>query len=170
MEYNLFLSNKRYLIADIVFTVFIYFIPSISHMLSFPLYLFDPMRLSVLGSYLLLRSRNNSLFLAMTLPLVSFLLSGHPIAIKNMIIAIELVMNVLLIDVFFRSKIKTFYATLLSITLSKAVYYFLKTTIVYWGLLQTSIIDTNMFIQLGVTVVISVLFAKFYERDCEVVR
>lgn len=170
MENSLLISYKKHFITDIAFVVFIIIVPTISHLVSFPLYMLDPMRLSVLGSYLLLRNRNNSLFLAMTLPLVSFLLSGHPVAFKNMIIAIELAVNVIIIDALLKTKLKTFYAALLSIIFSKIIYYFLKALIIYWGVLQASVIDTNMLIQIGVALVLSVLYARFYERDYDVVR
>jgi hypothetical protein len=87
-----------------------------------------------------------------------------------MIIAVELVVNVLLIDALLKSTIKVFYAALLSIILSKVVYYFLKATIIYWGILQTSVIDTNMLIQMGVALVSSVLYAQFYVSDNDIVR
>ena len=90
--------------------------------------------------------------------------------IKNMIIAIELVVNVLLIDVLLKTRMKTFYSVFLSIAFSKAVYYLLKITFVYIGLLNTCIVDTNLLIQLAVSVFISLVFAKYYARTNEIVR
>lgn len=52
----------------------------------------------------------------------------------------------------------------LSIIASKLFYYGLKSICISFGLLSTAIVDTNIYIQLIVTIIISALFAKFTER------
>lgn len=163
-------SYKKIILIDIIFVLFIYLVPTISHLTAYPLYLADPMRLSVLGSYLLLRNRNNSLILAMTLPLVSYLISGHPIAIKNLIIAIELFVNVMIVDMFINIKLHTFWAVLLSIFISKILYYLLKAGAIYWGLLHTSLVDTDITIQLVVAIIVAYLFNYLFRKNNEIIR
>lgn len=164
------IGRKRIILIDILFILFIYLVPTLSHITSIPLYLADPMRISVLGSFLILRNRNNALLLAMTLPLVSFLMSGHPIAVKNLMIAIELVVNVWLIDKLVKTRIHTFYIVILSVGVSKVAYYLMKASAIYWGFLHSNLIDTNMLIQLSVAIVIAGLFSKYFERDNEIIR
>lgn len=169
MTHSSSIKYNRTILIDILFVVFIYMVPTISHLLRFPLYMLDPMRLSVLGSYLILRSRYNALILAFTLPLVSFLLSGHPIICKNVIIAIELALNVLIIDGLMKTRLNMFSIVFISIIMSKIVYYILKYILISYGLLRTTIIDTNLLIQFGVAILLSILFSKFFIRNDEIV-
>lgn len=150
--------------CDMVILLAIYFMPTLSHLFSFPLYYLEPMRLSVLGSYLFLRNRNNSYVMALTLPFFSYLVSGHPIAVKNAIITVELISNVFLLDLFLNLTNKVFIATLSSIIFSKILYYGLKMLTLYYGLLSTTLLDTNIWIQLITSILISVLFSIVYKK------
>src|SRR6056297_734588 len=80
---------------DLAAIAFIYFIPALSHMLSFPLYLLEPMRI-VLILALVHTHKVNALVLAATLPFFTFLVSGHPVLPKAILISAELVLNVVL--------------------------------------------------------------------------
>lgn len=164
MNTSINVTIARLITWDIVILVAIYCVPTFSHLLSFPLYVIDPMRLAVLGSYLFLRNKNNAYALAMTLPLFSYLVAGHPIAVKNTIIAIELVTNILILDCFIKRTNKVLLATFVSILLSKVVYYVLKGLAVSFGLLNTTLVDTSVWIQLMVGVGISVLFSIVYKN------
>lgn len=149
---------------DLAILSVIYFVPTLSHLFSFPLYLMEPMRLAVLGSYLFLRNRNNSYIMALTLPLFSYIVAGHPIAVKNAIIAIELVTNVFILDLILKRSNKVFLTTFSSILLSKLLYYVLKGLTLYSGLLSTIFIDTSIWIQLITSIAISVLFSVVYTK------
>src|SRR6056297_3145024 len=80
---------------DLAAIAFIYFIPAISHMLSIPLYLLEPMRI-ILILALVHTHKVNAYVLAATLPFFTFLVSGHPILPKAFLISAELVLNVFL--------------------------------------------------------------------------
>lgn len=155
-------NSTRLIIIDIVFVCFLYLVPIISHVASFPLYLCDPMRLSVLGSYLMLRNKTNSLFLAVTLPLFSYFVTGHPIFIKNIIISIELTINLVLLFSMLNRMRNVFAAVILSIGISKLLYYAIKYVLIYINLLQTAIIDTAIWVQVIVTFVFAGVFHYFY--------
>jgi len=158
-------KNVEIIIIDLVLLAFIYLLPSISHIISFPLYLIDPMRIVILGSLLILGNKKNAYILALTIPLFSFMFSGHPIFTKNILISIELITNIF---VFFslRSKINnTFISILSSIVISKLIYYGLKYLFVIFGILEMEIISTSLLIQLIVALSISILFSIFYSKN-----
>ena len=149
---------------DLAAIAFIYFIPAISHMLSFPLYLLEPMRI-VLILALVHTHRINALVLAVTLPFFTFLVSGHPILPKAILISGELVINVLL---FFAiaSRVKSnFVAILSSIVLSKMLYYFAKFLLIQAAVLEMGLVSTSLWIQATTTLVFSVYVALFFRKN-----
>jgi len=75
-------SNIKTYIIDFSLLIFIYFIPAISHLLAFPVYYFDPMRIALVVA-LIHTSKKNSFIIALTLPLFSFIISSHPQFIKS---------------------------------------------------------------------------------------
>lgn len=92
------LSRKalvKALLIDMAALAFILLVPSLAHLFSFPVYMLEPMRVMVILS-LAHSTRQNSYLLALALPAFSFLVSGHPEAVKMMIITAELVLNVFL--------------------------------------------------------------------------
>ncbi len=142
-------------LIDVIGIAFIYLVPSISHLLSLPLYLLEPMRIVVLIS--LAHSRGwNSYLLAFSLPLFSFVVASHPVFLKSLLIAIELVFNVWL---FYRiSKVIRFQsiAVLASVFISKLLYYSLKFVFISFAFLDSELVSTPLYIQaimLGVFVV-----------------
>lgn len=155
---------KKETIADILIFTFIYFVPTLSHYFALPLYILDPMRLAVLGSLLILNNKKNAYFLALTLPLFSFMISGHPIAIKNLIISIELCANLFLFELL-ASKIESVSIGMFtSIFMSKIFYYLLKYGAITFGLMTTTLVDTSIVVQTVVAICISTLFAKYYKK------
>jgi len=72
---------------------FVYFTPVIAHLIAFPVYMIEPMRIMVILS-MAHSSRRNSYLLAFTLPLFSYIASSHPEFFKMLIITAELVLNV----------------------------------------------------------------------------
>lgn len=78
MEQTLFSKDNVYrlsnsLVLDVLMLVVIYYLPTISHHMAFPLYMLDPMRIVLFTSIILSRNKINSFFLATTIPLFSFL-------------------------------------------------------------------------------------------------
>lgn len=151
-------------ICDVIFLMLMYLIPTLSHLTSWPLYMFEPMRCVLLLNLLVLGNKKNAYLMAITLPLFSYFVGSHPVLVKSLIMTIELVMNIWLFDMFTRKVANCMLAMLLSILVSKALYYSLKYVSISFGLLNTDIVDTNIFIQLMVALIISMLFVKYTER------
>lgn len=152
------LINKRLIktiVLDAVLIIATIVLPVISHVIPIPLYLIEPMRIMVLGSFLL-RNKNNSLFLAIILPVISFLFIGHPVFVKAIIISLELILNVYLFE-FFMRKSNAFISAFFSILISKTIYYFVKYLFISLGVLKMSVISTSLTIQLFTTVAISLV-------------
>lgn len=66
----------------------IYFTPALSHLLNFPLYLIEPMRLMLILA--MVHSNRLNASAAVSLPLFSFAVSGHPLFYKMSAILLEL--------------------------------------------------------------------------------
>ena len=149
------------ILIDIMAVAFIYFVPTISHLLSFPLYLIEPMRIMVVLA-LIFTHRYNALILAATLPFVSFIFSGHPFFVKSALISAELVINVLL----FYALAKKIYPTIAlftSIWVSKILYYGMKYLTILWMFPDDKLISTPLHIQLYTSLGLSIfLFLAFY--------
>ncbi|MBK9042496.1 MAG: hypothetical protein IPN97_04635 [Saprospiraceae bacterium] len=133
----------RTIAVDVAIFLIIYLLPTISHLFPFPLYLMEPMRIAVLASYLLTRNNVNTSIIAVSIPLFSFLVTGHPVLFKSLLISVEFLTNILLfIYLIEKSGIKTFYAMILSILGSKIFYYGLKYTFIKGGLIEGSLVST----------------------------
>ena len=164
MTNNIYTKTKTIIVLDILLLSTIYFLPTFSHLIGFPLYLLDPMRIVVLGSLLLLGNRKNAYFLAFTIPLFSFIVSGHPVFPKNLLISIELVTNLIFFVLINKRISNTFISMFSSIVISKLIYYGLKYLFVIFGFLEMEIISTSLLIQLAVALSISILFSIFYSK------
>jgi len=142
-----------YILFDIIALAFIYFVPTISHMLNFPLYLIEPMRIALILA-LVHTTKRNAYIIAITLPLFSFLVSAHPVFYKMLLISGELILNVWLFYLVY-SKTKNAFASILSsILLSKALYYLAKFLIIALIIKSSdSIISTPLYIQ-GITTLV----------------
>lgn len=155
--YNYKLSESV-VVTDMVLLVLIFLLPSLSHVTRIPFYLFEPMRLCVLGSILLFNDKRNAYFLALSLPIVSFFCTGHPVAYKSAIMSLELLFNVWLLF-WLKEKVKSnFMSFFSSILLSKILYYIMKFVLIKMTLISTSLIDTNLYIQLIVAFALSIVF------------
>ena len=152
----------KVLVLDMLSVLAVYTIPAISHMLAYPLYLFDPMRLIVLMGFMVYRNKWNSCALALTLPLVSFILSGHPVAIKNGLIAVELLTNVLLLSFMLSRRFNSTVSLVSSIFVSKLVYYGLKFGAISYGLLNAELVATDWIYQM---IVVGLICLVWYVWD-----
>ncbi len=163
------LTSKRtisFVIFDILALTFIYFVPTISHMLSFPLYLIEPMRIALILA-LVHTTKRNAYIIAITLPLFSFLVSAHPVFYKMMLITGELVINVWLFYFIFNKTKNAFASILSSIILSKAIYYLAKFIAIAVIIKSSeSIIATSLYIQVATMLVFSAYLGLMYRgRD-----
>ena len=106
-------TNLRSIIFDLFALTFIYLVPTFSHLLSFPLYYIEPMRLMLIIA-LVHTTKRNAYLIAFSLPLFSYIISGHPLALKTGLISLELLLNVWL---FFKFSeiIKNKFAPILSV-------------------------------------------------------
>jgi hypothetical protein len=149
----------RNILVDIVIFACIFFIPALSHLAPFPLYLLDPMRLLLFAGFLLTRQNTNALLLALAIPLFSSLVTGHPPMFKAILISIELSVNLILfIQLINKTKLHVAISVFLSMIASKFVYYGLKSVFIYSGLIEGELITTNLWIQLGTVLFITVTF------------
>ncbi|MFW5792766.1 MAG: hypothetical protein ACOCWC_00680 [Bacteroidota bacterium] len=153
--------NYLSVLIDIMAISFVYFVPAISHLLNFPLYLIEPMRIMVIIA-IVHTNRTNALILAATLPLFSYLISGHPLIIKSGFIAIELIINVVLFYALIK-KLQPFIALFSSILISKLLYYGMKYLSLVFLFPDDKLISTPLYIQLIMALVLSAyLFVMFY--------
>jgi hypothetical protein len=150
-----FLSRKTHIIIfDLLAVVAIYLIPSISHLLGFPLYYMDPMRLMLILS-LLYTTRNNTFLIAATLPIISLLISAHPSLIKSLLICGELTLNVSLYYMLSRNFKNHFTPIFLSIVVAKVFYYSAKYISLNNSLIKGELFSTPIYLQISVVILFS---------------
>jgi hypothetical protein len=156
---------RHIVLTDLLVFLLVYFLPAFSHMLPVPLYLLDPMRIIVFAGYLFSRNEKNAFFLALTIPIFSMLVSGHPPFFKAFLISIELSANILLF-IYLQQRIKWIVLALfVSIVSSKVIYYALKFVFLKLALIDGSFISTSVFIQLGTVLFITILLSFFLKRE-----
>ena len=162
---NSSVSNKtKIIIYDFIALSVIYLTPTFSHILSFPVYYLDPMRL-MLFLVIIHTNKRNSYIIAATLPLVSFIASSHPVFIKSLTMSVELLLNVWIfyeLSKYFSNKIVP---AALSIVVSKLIYYVVKFVLISAALLSTSLISTPIYFQIAVVVIISVYAFFMMKRN-----
>lgn len=140
-------SNVKTYLIDLSLILFIYFLPALSHLLAFPIYYLDPMRIALVVG-LIYTSKRNSYLIALTLPLFSFLISSHPQVVKSLLLSTELVIN---LSLFFliKDKLNNILASLLlSIIVSKVIYYLLKFVFINFTLLDDKLFSTPFHFQI----------------------
>jgi len=157
--------NIKSILFDIMALSFIYFVPAISHMLSFPIYLIEPMRIMLILSLAHTR-RSNAYIIALTLPLFSFLISSHPSGLKTALISFELILNVWLFFTLSGIIKNQFVSMFLSISLSKIVYYLIKYVLLSTALMSGDLVTTPIYIQIITTIVFSI-YVYLFTRDRE---
>ncbi len=157
-------SNIRIILLNMFAVAFIYFVPAFSHMLSYPLYLIEPMRIMVILA-MIHTNRNNALILAATLPLVSYFFSAHPVFLKSILISAELIINVFVFYALYK-RINVIIAIFSSIWISKIIYYAIKYLSILWMFPEDKLISTPLHIQLITSLVLSVyvFFVLFMKR------
>ena len=146
---------------DFVAMMFIYFIPPLSHLVSFPIYYFEPMRIMLILSFIY-TSKNNSILIAISLPFFTLLISGHPSFYKTILIAFELTLNALLFHYFFKKISNLFVLTMLSIIFSKIFYYSGKYLLIYILIINTGLISTPIFLQIFTSILLSIYLHKHF--------
>jgi hypothetical protein len=149
------IANKtKIIIYDFIALIVIYLTPTFSHILNFPVYYLDPMRL-MLFLVIIHTNKRNSYLIAATLPLVSFIFSSHPVFIKSLTMSVELLLNVWLYYEFSKFIGNKLVPAALSIIASKVVYYAVKYLLISFALISTDIISTPLYFQIAVVLLIS---------------
>ena len=148
----------RTVVIDLLALSLIYLLPTLSHLTGIPFYYLEPMRVVVLLS-LLFTHRWNSLLLALTIPLFSFLIASPPAMYKVLLVTIDLTLNILLLILFTKSIKRIFFALFLSIGISKIVYYLLKYIFIQSRLIDGVLVTTPLYIQIILMVILSVIVA-----------
>lgn len=153
------LSFKTFVI-DILLVLFIYLLPALSHLVAFPVYYLEPMRIALVIT-LMFTSKRNSILIAVTLPLFSLFISSHPQIFKALLIGTELFVNLFLFYLL-KDKIKNTFASLfISILISKIIYYGLKFVFINSGLIEDKLFSTPFYMQLVVAIFLSVLLLGY---------
>jgi hypothetical protein len=157
--------TPRILLADMAVLGAVCGIPALAHLVPFPLYYLDPMRLLLLVSYLFTRNQGNSLLLSVGIPIFSTLVTGHPTVAKALLIAVELLVNISILPmVLERWKLPVLLTVFGSIVVSKCAYYIAKALFMRCGLLDGKLIATDLYAQVLTAGAISCAFALLYRR------
>lgn len=146
-------SVVKSILLNIIAVTFIFFVPALSHMLSVPLYLIEPMRVMLILA-MVHTNRSNAYILALGLPLFSFLVSSHPVAAKMVLIAAELSLNVFLFYLL-RKKTDVFLSVMGSVVLSKLAYYIVKFAFLQFALLKGGLVGIPIYMQVIMTLIFS---------------
>ena len=156
-----------YLTIDALVVAMGCFIPTASHLLSFPLYKLNPMLAILLAGMLMgtrmFEERNNlynALLLAVLMPIVSCWLTGMPAVSKMACMLVELAIVVGLFA-WLSHRWGVFPAILTAIFVGKVIYYVLK----YVILDPVVLVETEWWLQLSMMIVWGGLFSLLYKKS-----
>lgn len=153
--YPLSILKIKNIIFDLIALLAIYLVPAVSHLLSFPVYYLEPMRIMLILA-IVHTSRKNAYLIALTLPLFSFLISAHPSLIKTSLITGELLFNVWLFFFLSEKLSNKTLSVFLSIIASKLFYYLVKFLLINSAVMVGDLISTPIYIQIIMLFVLSV--------------
>lgn len=145
------------MIIDAIVLGLAYIIPALSHLFSLPIYYLDPMKILLFLGWILSRNHYNAMFMAVTIPLFSMWVTGHPTLVKSTLISLELTVMMLVFLWLFRQKISVWISVFLSIVCSKIIYYLLKYVWLSVGWLDGNLISTPLGAQLGITILLTII-------------
>ena len=160
-------SWNRYrttVLIDIGLLAALYLLPTLSHLAALPLYKLEPMRIALIVA-LLFTHRANAYLIAWTIPLASFVLSGHPELIKALLIGIEY--SVLVAAYGFLAQTRKwppFIGLTAAILAGKVVYYALKYLSLDVGLLAGNLVSTPVHTQAILAIGTAAVFAFVLSR------
>lgn len=153
----------RIVLIDFIAIVVLLSVPVISHKLDIPLYLLEPIRLSLIIS-IIYSNKLNSVFMGIIMPLLSFILVSHPLLLKAILISFELIIFIFLLYYFIKKLKYNFLAVFISILISKIMYYVIKYILINEFYLQGELISTPVEIQIITTLFYSYLFSILYNK------
>lgn len=144
----------RAALVDLGGLALIFFVPSFAHLLNFPVYMMEPMRV-VLILAMAHTTKRNAYLLALTLPAFSWLVSGHPEALKMVVITLELIANVFLFYLIAEKTRRLFIAALSSIIISKIFCYLLYMVLFPWSFVVAEAEPLFLAVQVVTTILFS---------------
>lgn len=148
---------------DLVALAIVYFAPAFAHLASLPVYMIEPMRLMLILSAVH-TNRKNTLLLALTLPLFSYIVSAHPAFIKMLIITGEMVLNTVLFF-FLAGRLKNLFSSMFfSILLSKVFCYLMYLLLFPIGFFIAEAEPFFLGIQLLTATLFSLYVFVFYKK------
>ncbi len=145
--YPLSISKIKNIVFDLIALLAIYLVPAVSHLLSFPVYYLEPMRIMLILA-IVHTTRKNAYLIALTLPLFSLLISAHPSLVKTSLITSELLLNVWLFFFLSEKLSNKMFGMFISIILSTIFYYLIKLIMVNTALISGNLISTPLYIQI----------------------
>ncbi len=149
---------------DTVALAFIYFTPVIAHLIAFPVYMIEPMRIMVILS-MAHSSRRNSYLLAFTLPLFSYIATSHPEFLKMLIITAELGLNVFFFYWLYARMKNVFIAMASAIITSKVVCYIMYLIFFSIAFVRNEADILFLFVQLITTILFSAYIFIFRKKQ-----
>ncbi|MCW8926017.1 MAG: hypothetical protein OQJ84_07160 [Xanthomonadales bacterium] len=158
--------HRNVILIDIVLLSALYLVPSFSHAFSIPLYKLEPMRIALIIA-LLFTNRKNAYLLALTIPLVSTWITGHPPPLKAVLMAVEFSILVVAYGYLVnKDRIPAFVALAAGILLGKVVYYTMKYAVLSIGWMGGSLVSTPVHIQFLLAVGTAAVFGviEHYQR------
>ncbi|NQV49615.1 MAG: hypothetical protein HQ507_03920 [Candidatus Marinimicrobia bacterium] len=147
----------RTLLTDVLVLLSFSLTLVVAHVLPFPLYKLDPMKILVLVT-VIYSSRWNSLAIAAALPILSFLSTGHPVFPKFLIMSSELMVFAFVLGSFHTRQSKKIIGFLSAVLISKIFYYMVKGGAIALGYLDQSLISTDFHTQIQALVVLALVF------------
>jgi hypothetical protein len=135
-------EHRNTILIDVVLLSALYLVPTISHLTATPLYKLEPMRIALIVA-LLFTHRANAYLIALTIPLASAWITGHPPPLKAVLMGIEFTILVATyIHLVRKDRIPAFVALTAGILLGKVVYYAMKYVVLSAGWLGGSLVST----------------------------
>ena len=148
------ISKIKNIVFDLIALLAIYLVPAVSHLLSFPVYYLEPMRIMLILA-IVHTTRKNAYLIAFTLPLFSLLISAHPSLIKTSLVTGELLLNVWLFFFISEKLSNKTLSVFLSIIVSKIFYYLIKYLLITSAVMVGDLISTPIYIQIIMLFVLS---------------
>ena len=150
-------SATRAILVDALVILSFYLTIVFAHVLPFPLYKLDPMKILVLFT-VAYSSRGNALGIAAALPILSFLSTGHPVFPKFLIMSGELIVFAFVLGTLSQRKSNGMLAFLGAVLLSKSAYYLVKFAAISADFLDQTLISTNFYTQIQALAILGAVY------------
>jgi hypothetical protein len=151
------------LFLDLAAFAFVFLTPKIGEFFHLPFYMVEPMRLMVILS-IAHSNRINSYLLALTLPIFSWTVSGHPEFFKMLVMTGEITANVFLYYFLVRKINSVLLSMIISIVVSKIICYALYLVFFDMLLLQEEAEPVFLLAQVITTLIFSFYVALIQRK------